>query len=90
MPCRSAAFITERMITITLGQGYTSPVTFTLSDVPDGLNSVFSVNPLPPASQSVLTLTTVSTVAQRYHYITLNANNGAYTRKSYLVLNTIP
>ncbi len=76
--------------TIALGPAFTSPVTLTLSSVPPGVSSNFSLNPLPSTAQSALTLTTVSTLTQRYHFITITADDGVHSRESYLVLNAIP
>jgi subtilisin-like proprotein convertase family protein len=60
--------------------GYNSPVTLSVSGVPAGATSSFSVNPVTPVGTSVLTINNTGAAAPGTYTLTITGNSAAGTK----------
>ena len=73
---------TNAQYTINIGQvgGYTDPVTLSVSGVPAGATSGFSVNPVTPVGSSVLTISNTNLAAPGTYTLTVTGTSTSGTK----------
>ena len=67
--------------------GYNSPVTLSVTGVPAGATSSFSVNPVTPVGSSVLTISNTGSAAPGTYTLTVTGNSASGTKTSTVTLN---
>jgi subtilisin-like proprotein convertase family protein len=67
--------------------GYNSPVNLSVSGVPAGATSAFSVNPVTPVGTSVLTISNTVSAAPGSYILTITGNSASGTKVTTVTLN---
>ncbi len=72
----------DAVFTVDVGSvgGYADPVTLSVSGVPAGATSNFSVNPVTPIGQSILTISNTAAAAPGAYTLTITANSTTGTK----------
>ncbi|MEY4603055.1 MAG: hypothetical protein RIT43_347 [Bacteroidota bacterium] len=79
------------VFTVTIGSfnGYVDPVTLSVSGVPSGATSNFSVNPVTPAGTSTLTISNTENVAPGTYTVTITGNSTSGIKTSTVTLTIL-
>ncbi len=67
--------------------GYNTPVNLSVTGVPAGATSSFSVNPVSPVGTSVLTISNTGSAAPGSYVLTITGNSASGTKTSTVTLN---
>jgi hypothetical protein len=84
---------TDYDVTLTALEGWDSPCSLTVSDLPTGASASFDPNPATPTETSVMTVNTLGTTTPETYDLTITATDmakGAITHSTHVFLKVIP